>query len=188
MFFPPVAVLDACVLYGQYRTDTLVRLAIAGCYRAVWSPDILAEVRRNVGELTGVAAIDRRIQAMNRALPDATIFGYDHLVPEMTNDPKDRHVLAAAVHADAECIVTYNLNDFGSAALRDHEIEALHPDEFLLSLLHDDPDLVTECLTSQVRAYRKPPRELEDLLDVLARGSELPRFADAVRQHVDDEG
>ena len=52
----------------------------------------------------------------------------------MTNAPEDRHVLAAAVAASAEVIVTFNLNDFPTEACRPHEIEAMHPDEFLLIL------------------------------------------------------
>jgi hypothetical protein len=36
----------------------------------------------------------------------------------MTNDEKDRHVLAAAVPADSELIVTVDLDDFRSCATR----------------------------------------------------------------------
>jgi predicted nucleic acid-binding protein len=35
------------------------------------------------------------------------------LTDGMTNHPEDRHVLAAAVRANAEVIVTFNLNDTG---------------------------------------------------------------------------
>lgn len=33
----------------------------------------------------------------------------------MTNEPKDRHVLATAVGANAEVMVTFNLRDFSAA-------------------------------------------------------------------------
>jgi hypothetical protein len=36
----------------------------------------------------------------------------ERLEPAMTNDPKDRHVLATAVAAGSELIVTFNLDDF----------------------------------------------------------------------------
>ena len=44
----------------------------------------------------------------------AWIGDYESLIPRMTNDEKDRHVAAAAVHAEAGIIVTFNLRDFQS--------------------------------------------------------------------------
>jgi hypothetical protein len=46
-------------------------------------------------------AIERRIAFMNAAFGDALVTGYDSLVAQMGNDPKDRHVPAAAVAAGA---------------------------------------------------------------------------------------
>lgn len=43
---------------------------------------------------------------MRTAFPDARVTGHEPLIPAMTNHPKDRHVLAAAAHADAAVIVT----------------------------------------------------------------------------------
>jgi len=48
----------------------------------------------------------------------------------MTNDPGDRHVIAAAVKCGAEAIVTFNLRHFPDAALDTWNIEVQHPDEF----------------------------------------------------------
>ena len=57
----------------------------------------------------------------------------------MTNDPKDRHVLAAAVKCRAHFIVTSNLRHFPSESLAEWGVEATHPDEFLLRLYESDP-------------------------------------------------
>jgi hypothetical protein len=60
----------------------------------------------------------------------------------MTNDPGDRHVLAAAVFAGASLIVTFNLKDFSEKALAPWQIEAQHPDTFLCTLYAFLPEAV----------------------------------------------
>jgi predicted nucleic acid-binding protein len=127
------AFLDTCVLYPAYLCDTLLRLAEASAYRPLWSADVLAELRRNL-VARGIPAerVDRRLMHMTRSFPDALITGYEPLIDGMTNHPKDRHVLAASVRANAEVIVTFNLNDFPEPALKPYDIAAIDPDEFLL--------------------------------------------------------
>lgn len=43
---------------------------------------------------------------------------YEGLIPAMTNHEKDRHVLAAAVRANAELVVTDNKKDFPLSAVK----------------------------------------------------------------------
>src|SRR5260370_2924445 len=117
------ASLDPCTLFGAYLCDSLLRLAEAGTYRPLWSADVLDELERNLLE-RGLAkeAVTHRISEMRQAFPDAEIRGYENLVDRMTCDPKDRHVLAAAVRSDAEVLVTFNIDDFpnSSTAVRHH--------------------------------------------------------------------
>jgi predicted nucleic acid-binding protein len=178
------ALLDACAIYGAYLCDTLLHLAEADAYRPLWSADILEEVRRNVAA-SGVPTdrVDRRIAHMRRYFPDADVTGYEHLVDGMTNDPKDRHVLAAAVRASAEIIVTFNLRDFPEAALKPFDLTAVHPDDFLLNILDAHPALVLEMLEDQAGAYRRDPTTVSGLLPLLER-SGVPRFAAEVRRHL----
>jgi predicted nucleic acid-binding protein len=91
------ALLDTCVLFPQYLTDTLLRLAAAQTFRPLWSADILAELRRTVAARVGEQAIDHRITQMRRSFRDAEVVGYESLIPTMDNDETDRHVLAAAI-------------------------------------------------------------------------------------------
>lgn len=75
----------------------------------------------------------------------------------MANDPKDRHVLAAAVRGRADVIVTANLVDFPTKALAPHGITAVSPDDFLLNHLDRHPRETMSCLAEQFAALRKPP-------------------------------
>lgn len=51
------------------------------------------------------AQAERRIVAMESAFEDSSVTGYECLEGAMTNDPKDRHVLAAAVRCGAHAII-----------------------------------------------------------------------------------
>jgi predicted nucleic acid-binding protein len=50
---------------------------------------------------------------MNEAVRDCLVTGHEALIATLSlPDPDDRHVLAAAIHAGAEVIVTCNLVDY----------------------------------------------------------------------------
>lgn len=95
------AVLDTCVLYPAHLRDTLLRMAERGLYRALWSADIVEELQRNQVEVVDPGAVDRLLDQMATAFPDAEVTGHRPLIDGLTCDPTDRHVLAAAVRANA---------------------------------------------------------------------------------------
>jgi hypothetical protein len=47
---PFSVVVDTCVLYPAHLRDTLLRIAERDLYGALWSPDIVEELRRNLIE------------------------------------------------------------------------------------------------------------------------------------------
>jgi len=112
---------------------------------------------------------NKRIEAMKAAVPEALVTQHIPLISAMTNDPKDRHVLAAAVVSGAQVIVTNNLADFPPVSLTPFAIEAQSPDQFLSDLLALDRELVGEILAQQATALRNPPKTVEEILDELAR-------------------
>jgi hypothetical protein len=103
-------VLDTCALYPAYLRDTLLRLANAGAFRPLWSTDILDELERNLAERTDPERAHRVTELMRRHFPDASITGYEPLITAMTNNAKDRHVLAVVLsprcHGASERTVT----------------------------------------------------------------------------------
>ena len=102
---------------------------------------------------------------MNEAVRDCMVTGYEDLIESLSlPDPDDRHVLAAAIRADAEVIVTFNLKDFPNNVLSSYNIEALHPDDFLLTLFDAAPGPVCAAVKRQRESLRNPPKTAEELL------------------------
>lgn len=172
-------ILDTCVLYPSYLRDTLLRLATAETYRPLWSQHIIDELSRNLEQRLEPGKTEVLVNAMTTHFGDAMVSGYDPLIPAMTNDPKDRHVLAAAVRANASGIVTFNLSDFPSESVKPLEIDVLHPDEFLLNQWELSPALAMGAMTDQVAGYQRPAMSLGDLGEAL-RVCGCPDFGDVI--------
>lgn len=104
-------ILDSCVIFPMPLCDTLLRAAEANLYRVYFSEEILDGATRNLvkkGRMTKEK--EKRFQAMlKNTFPEAMVEVPARLVESMTNYLGDRHVLAAAIVAKAEVIVTYNL-------------------------------------------------------------------------------
>ncbi len=125
----------------------------------------------------------RLVAAMNSAFPEAMVDGFQHLIDEMPNDPKDRHVAAVASHRSAEFVVTNNLRDFRNL----HDVIVVSPDEFLFEFALDSPTEMKTVLARQSEALSNPKRTVEDLLNALE--GTTPKFVEAVRvATVNDSG
>lgn len=177
----PIAVLDANVLFPMIMRDTLLRVAAAGCFRAHWSNRILDEMARNLTERHRITPeqAKRLVAQMGKAFPEAEVEGWENLEGTMPNDPKDRHVAAAAAKIDATFVVTENLKDFMHLPMG---MQAVMPDAFLLERFQKMPEEVLSALRKQASCYRKPPATIDELLDWLAR--DLPTFVGAVRMAI----
>ncbi len=175
---PLKAVLDANVLFPFTLRDTLLRAAEAGLFQVYWSEQILDEVCRNLVEKTKMSEKQAgHLRAeMEQAFPEAMVQGHEKLIARMKNDPKDRHVAAAAQKAKVQNIVTDNLKDFRKLSAGIHAISA---DAFLQQLLAGAPSEMLKALRDQAAALKKPSRTFEDLLAGLEKS--VPGFAKAVR-------
>lgn len=171
------SVLDACVLAPMPVADTLLRLAECSFFGPLWSQHILDEVAKTLlkfGYSSDQAT--RRVEAMRAAFPEALVTGYEPLIGAMTNDPKDRHVLAAAVRSGADCIVTYNIKDFPKESLDPFDIECIPTEKFLLDQYHLDPDTFIAILEEQAADVG---RTLADLVALLSR--HVPKLGDLIK-------
>ena len=93
----------------------------------------------------------------------------------MTNDEKDRHVVAAAVHGGAPIILTLNLRHFRPEHLATWGVRALHPQSFLIELFRQEQAVV---LTKLEQQAADRGRRLGQLLDIL--NATVPDFVAVV--------
>lgn len=180
-------VYDACVLHPASGRDLLVRLGQTGLFRAHWTEDILDEMVRSI--LTRrpdlePERLERTRQLMCEAVPDCLVSDYDELIEGLTlPDPNDRHVLAAAIKANAQVIVTENLKDFPADYLSRYGIEAQSPDTFVLHLVDLAASRVAAVVQQQAAELSKPARTTDELLSHLGHTG-YPTAAAAIRTHL----
>jgi len=174
----PLVVLDACVLANFSLCDTLLRLAEPPrLFEPKWSEEIIRETTRSLELKLGwpnslTAYLEKELRAH---FSEAWISGYETLIPRMTNDEKDRHVTAAALHGEASIILTLNLRHFRPEHMAPWGIMAQHPQSFLSEVFRQEQALVMAKLEQQA-ADRG--RSLSQLLDIL-RGT-VPDFITTV--------
>jgi hypothetical protein len=164
-------VYDACVLYPAPLRDLLMHLALSDLYRARWSDLIHDEWTRSVlasrPDLTQ-DQLNRTRHLMNAHVRDSLVTGFEYLIPSINlPDPDDRHVAAAAIHSGASLIVTFNLKDFPTEALKPYNLAAQHPDDFIVDLLDLHPAGVLEAAACHRRSLKNPPKTADEYLDTL---------------------
>ncbi|HRF59562.1 MAG TPA: PIN domain-containing protein [Fimbriimonadaceae bacterium] len=156
--------MDACVLAEAAVSDLLLRLADEPrLLLPRWSDSIWEETRRTWIERLELpeSVAESRIRAAQTAFPEADVTGFESLIDRCANHPEDRHVLAAAIHARADAIVTFNVKDFPAVALDPWGVEAVHPSALLLLLYDLDPGVVTNVLHAMAgKAKRTMPEML----------------------------
>lgn len=167
------ALYDADVLASIRLTDISIRLASTGLFRLLWSSTIHDEWSRAVARShphISPAQIARRREQMDRAMPQAKVMGYEHLVSSLTlPDIDDRHVLAAAIVGRADVIVTFNQRDFPDAVLVGYGLEAQHPDVFLNHQRTLDETRFLAVVKESRAALTNPPISADEYIDGLRR-------------------
>jgi predicted nucleic acid-binding protein len=169
-----VVIYDASVLYPSTLRDLLIRIAQSGLAQAKWTEQILDEMfaalKRGRPDLDP-AKLDRTRSLMATAVRDWRVTGYESLIDSLKlPDPDDRHVLAAAIRARAQVIVTSNLRHFPAEEVRQWDIEPKSPDGFVRDQIGLDRDIVYAAVQQIADSWRNPPGSTDDVLDRLERG------------------
>ncbi|WP_235921748.1 PIN domain-containing protein [Lentzea tibetensis] len=107
---------------------------------------------------------------MLTAVRDCLVTGYEPLIPALDlPDPDDRHVLAAAIKARAQVIVTNNRKDFPADSLHRWDIDPKDGDEFVLDQIGLNAKVVWSCVQQIANSWRRPPATIGDVLTSLER-------------------
>ena len=164
-----IALLDANVLYSSRLRDFFMWLALQNAFQAHWTTEIQNEWMRNLllkRPKILASNLERTQRLMNLALPYALLEN----VPELDlilPDNGDVHVLSAAIFANANYIVTHNLKDFPNAILEPYGLKATSPDEFVLKVVKQTPDLILNAITMQQNNLQNPKLSNSELLKQL---------------------
>lgn len=117
---------------------------------------------------------------MREAFPEASVHGFESLEDGLSCHPKDRHVLAAAIAAGADTLVTFNVRDFPEESCRPYGIAVPDPDVFLLELMARDGRGCQAAVEREAQRMRRPPMTTRDGLAGVA--SVVPTFANTLHQ------
>jgi len=169
-------VIDANVL--AYAALSRLLLALAAKERLIspfWSAQILEEAKRTIAVKLkhGEAYAAARLAEFTVGFPEALQADLEPLIAQCTNDAKDRHVLAAAIKAQARIIVTFNQKHFSPEHLEKWEVRAVHPEDFLLELYAQNPAQVWRQL-----GLAADTKHMELAEFVSGYSSQLARFKD----------
>ncbi|AVO39112.1 RSP_2648 family PIN domain-containing protein [Pukyongiella litopenaei] len=137
------AVLDTCVLYPTVMREMLLGAAERGHFTPLWSARILGEWARAAEKLgpDGAAQAQAEIALLRARWPGAEHPPAPGIEARLwLPDAADVHVLAVAVAASADMIVTLNRKDFPRHVLAEEGLERTGPDGLLFGFWTADAE------------------------------------------------
>ena len=112
----------------------------------------------------------KRISVADLAFPDALVKNYENLIPALNlPDQKDRHVVAAAIKSNSNCIVTNNLKDFPQDILDNFEITVISADAFLVDIIDLNHDQAISAFKEMVLNRKNPKMDELEILNQLRK-------------------
>lgn len=165
-----VAVLDADVLVPILSCDLLLTAFDHDLYRPVITPRIFDEVERNLVEAhpdLEPGRLRRRVEHMHRALKLHTRADTGSAVGGI--NPKDHHVVAAALDAKADVVVTNDRRLSRELGALGGTIRALSADNFATGLVASDAHAMAAVIDDLVAKRVVRPVSRNELLHRLER-------------------
>ena len=156
-----VVFVDANVLCSRVLRDYLLYAADEEVIAVAWSAAVLEETVKHLIENVAAFIAEsgaRLIDAMNGAFPYAEVeVAPEHLeavASFLLPDEGDRHVLAAAIAAEATVLCTANTRDFPAAVVAALGLEVMTPDALLSALVTEFPSQMLTVHATSVERLR----------------------------------
>ncbi|GGR23795.1 PIN domain-containing protein [Deinococcus ruber] len=163
------ALYDASVLYPSLIRNLLVHLATSGLVAARWTEQIHDEWIRNLSQDRPELPPERLARTrrlMDAAVPDALVEDDQALIESLSSpDLDDRHVLAAAITAQADILITWNVRHFPQEAVSAWGIEMLTPDDLVCRLFALAPQDTRQSVEALRVSLKSPPYSWPGLLE-----------------------
>jgi len=184
-------VLDTTVLVARPVHQFIGTLGTEGAFDVAWSDELvseLIEVLTRPKAQQGFAWDPRAAEAVagyvrtNFPMGEvASVVMATRLAAaeQLVRDPGDAHVVALALAASADCIVTANKKDFRVPELDRLGIAVVTPDRFLMDLYRDIPEEVVAAVPRQITSSTPYPATSHDILSLLYRAG-CRQFAKAM--------
>ena len=178
-------VVDASALHPTALRELLLGLAQGEFYEIRWSSaaiyEMLERIRKREPSIP-VQRLDAIARSMREAFPEADVFYDDEEIARLiTNDVRNRDVVAAAYFCAAHVIITPK-RDFPLHVCCDLGIAVWSPDRLACRCLQEDAELVFQILTEQAARLHGSARTSAEVLGALR--PHVPRFAQRASEHV----
>lgn len=164
-----------------------MRLALTDLFKARWTDQIHEEwINALLREgKHSKEKLERTRELMDKHVRDAKVTAYEGLIETLTlPDPDDRHVLAAAIRANADAIVTFNQKDFPKEVLSTYSMDVIHPDEFVYYQIDMAPAISCQAIKAQRLALKNPQVTAEEFLAILQK-QQLPQTVSKLRDYAE---
>ena len=178
----PRVLIDACVLYPTVMREVVLAVAKRGLFTPIWSARILEEWARAAVKLgpEGEAQARAEVALLRAHWPDAERPAAPGREASLwLPDENDIHVLAVAVDASADMIMTLNNKDFPRGILAEQDITRVEPDGYLMTFWEDHEDVLRAAADDVLETARRlsgAPWEMRKLL----KKARMPRLAKAL--------
>ncbi len=146
-------------------------LSVHDVFQPKWTDQIHEEWMRNVlkdrEDLTRMQ-LERTRRLMDEHAGDCLVKGHERHIPGLSlPDPDDRHVLAAAIEAEAKFIVTWNEKDFPMSVIGAFGIRVLTPDGLICALMDTASETVLSAMKQHRASLKNPPKSAAEYLETL---------------------
>ncbi|MEQ9304713.1 MAG: PIN domain-containing protein, partial [Marinoscillum sp.] len=173
--------------YPVVLRDILLGFAQFDLYRPIWSDHIFDELERVIREKNpdwSDKKVLSKLEIIDEAFPSARVEKYESLIEGLElKDPKDRHVLAAAIKVNANVIVTQKIKDFPDEYVEQFGLHVLTPDDFICDIIDLDHERSVEAFKQMVLHKRNPDLDEFEVLDMLRKNG-LTKSADFLHSQI----